>query len=318
MHATDLDAIVRDVLARIEAKQHVEDSRIELKSAWPNPQKAARRIAGHANAGRGAPVLWIIGIDEKRGLVGCEHTATHNWWAQVASYFDAVVPALRDRAVSVGGKSAVALEFGTDHAPYVVKTSQSPVTKEIPWREATAIRTATRSELLSVFRPLRFLPSVEMIRGHLWAKSIRPPEGNELCSCSLQLEIVLSPVKGERLVIPRHLNKGVLWTSFGTSVPLDKIKIHPHDPDSVFVRQDQHHLAVDGGARLIVAGVAKTENMDALIAASIRTHVEIAMLDTPRPLVLASTFVLPPKGSPAWRKNWDKRKKWVLDDASTP
>jgi hypothetical protein len=45
----------------------IEDDRVELKADWPDAEKAARRVAGHANASGGGSVLWIIGLDEQRG-----------------------------------------------------------------------------------------------------------------------------------------------------------------------------------------------------------------------------------------------------------
>jgi hypothetical protein len=314
LHSADIKAIVHDVLARIDRNQHIEDSRLELKSAWPDPHRAARRIAGHANAGRGAPVLWIVGIDEKKGLVGCEVAPFHDWWAQVAGHFDAAVPALRDNSISIGTVSVIVLEFMTDHAPYVVKTAGSPVTKEVPWRSATAVRSAHRSELLTLLRPLQSLPTSEFLRGHFSAKSVRPTDADEFCQCSLQLQIVLSTTRDGRLIIPLHKCTGVVWTSFGTSVILNKVKVHAHDPNSVFVRRDQHHVVVDGSARLLVSGEAKTPNMDILIAQSIRAEVELAILDAPTPLLLTALFTLPPQGSPGWRQNWDKQKKWVISE----
>jgi hypothetical protein len=42
---------------QVEAGQPNEDFRVELKSQWPADfQKAARRVAGHANAARSEPV----------------------------------------------------------------------------------------------------------------------------------------------------------------------------------------------------------------------------------------------------------------------
>jgi hypothetical protein len=68
--------------------QHVEDSHVELKSQWPvvssirEARETARRIAGHANAARGEPVLWLIGVDERGGKVtGADPVEVSNWWA---------------------------------------------------------------------------------------------------------------------------------------------------------------------------------------------------------------------------------------------
>jgi hypothetical protein len=53
MRRAELEAWVLEVLERVEQGKPVEDSRVELKREWPDPERAARRIAGHANAARG-------------------------------------------------------------------------------------------------------------------------------------------------------------------------------------------------------------------------------------------------------------------------
>lgn len=45
---------------------------MEIEADWIDLVKAARRIAGYANAGGGAPVLGLVGLDEKRGVVGID------------------------------------------------------------------------------------------------------------------------------------------------------------------------------------------------------------------------------------------------------
>jgi len=65
-----------------------EDSGVELKADWPTPDKAARRIAGHANAARGEDILWIVGLDEARGVCPFAPEELANWWSQVRAVFD--------------------------------------------------------------------------------------------------------------------------------------------------------------------------------------------------------------------------------------
>ena len=67
MRNTDIERWALQVIDRVERQQPVEDSRVELKREWPtSPWSTARRIAGHANAARVEPILWIIGVDEER------------------------------------------------------------------------------------------------------------------------------------------------------------------------------------------------------------------------------------------------------------
>lgn len=68
------------VIAAVEAGQNSEDSRVELKAELPkDPRKAARLIAGHANAALDESLLWLIGVDEKsRGARACVVIRLHH------------------------------------------------------------------------------------------------------------------------------------------------------------------------------------------------------------------------------------------------
>ena len=68
MKQHQIEVWVLDIVEKVEDGQPVEDSRVEFKSDWIPPEKAARRIAGHANAARGENTLWVIGLDEKRHI----------------------------------------------------------------------------------------------------------------------------------------------------------------------------------------------------------------------------------------------------------
>lgn len=90
-----IEAWALDVVGRVNLGDSVEDSRVELKAAWPDPQKAAGRIAGHANAVRGAEILWLIGVDEARGVVGADTNEMATWFPRVEGKFDSLMPRTR-------------------------------------------------------------------------------------------------------------------------------------------------------------------------------------------------------------------------------
>ncbi len=121
MKATEIEANVLRIVGRVAAGDPVEDARVELKSEWPDPIKAARRLAGHANAAAGEPILWIIGLDETRGVVGAEKEEVANWLPQVEQQFDQLAPGVYDLNVPVENKTLVALSVETERAPFVVK-----------------------------------------------------------------------------------------------------------------------------------------------------------------------------------------------------
>jgi hypothetical protein len=154
------------VVEAITAGERVEDDRVECKAEWPKDhQRAARRIAAHANAARGSSILWLIGVDEDaRAVAGADDTDPAAWWTQVEARFDeAVAPTLRAVNVGIGEGRLVALHFETERAPYVVKTGTQGIEREIPIREATRVRTARRHEVLRMVVPAAHLPTLELI-----------------------------------------------------------------------------------------------------------------------------------------------------------
>ena len=86
MRRAELEEWVLNIVDKVKNGQWTEDSRVELKAQWPDDAyRAARRIAGHANAARGDSILWIIGIDESRNEVsGAGQGEMATWWQKVA------------------------------------------------------------------------------------------------------------------------------------------------------------------------------------------------------------------------------------------
>jgi hypothetical protein len=122
----EVEVWTREIVEAVGANQRIEDSRVELKSSWPEPRKAADRLAAHANAARGTPILWLIGVDEdNRRLTNADPVELANWFKVVESFFDGFAPRLPiDAKVSIDGKTVVALYFETQQGtPFVVKSS---------------------------------------------------------------------------------------------------------------------------------------------------------------------------------------------------
>lgn len=148
-----------------------EDSRIELKREWPDAQKAARQIAGHANSCRGEPILWLIGVDEgSQSVPGVSPNELSIWYNQVKSQFDEkIAPSLVDLNVPYKGVVVVALYFDASRIPYVVKIKNPKGGEilEVPWREGTEVRTARREDLIRLLTPVHRIPKVELLSANL-------------------------------------------------------------------------------------------------------------------------------------------------------
>ncbi len=204
-----IESWVLDIIDRVSAGQPLEDSRVELKAEWTSPERAARQIAGHANAARGTPILWIIGVDEKRGIVGADHNDLASWYSQVQASFNGLAPELTDINVPVGNDTVVALYFETDRIPFVVKNpvhgskGGGPVSLEVPWRDGTSTISAERANLITLLSPLTVLPDVDILKGDL-KTSTSMKDGKEVFDHSLELTIYFVPVSADRVVIPLH------------------------------------------------------------------------------------------------------------------
>src|SRR5580658_8864211 len=121
MKNLEIESWALRVLDRVANGRPVEDDRVEIKAEWPEPVKVHRRLAGHANTVRGDNILWLIGADEKNGVVGATREELSNWLSSVQAGFEGVAPTLQNLNVIFDGKTVVALCFDTSRFPYVVK-----------------------------------------------------------------------------------------------------------------------------------------------------------------------------------------------------
>jgi len=174
VRAFQVESWVLTIVERVLAGQRVEDSRVELKAAWPEPpEKTARQIAGHANAARGDSILWVIGIDEKsKSINDAGQCELANWFPSVQSFFNGLAPAVQDYNIPVNGKNLVALLFESNRAPFVVRNKEND-RLEVPWRDGTRTRSATRSELLKLLSKQISIPKFEIL-AH-WESPWYPP-----------------------------------------------------------------------------------------------------------------------------------------------
>lgn len=168
MKSHEVERWTLQIIDQVKARRPVEDSRVELKAKWVDPEKAARRLAAHANAAGEEFLLWIIGVDERSGVVGAEVNELAVWWPRVQSCFDGIAPALvKNINVPVDDEMMISLIFATARVPFVIKnsafgTEKCPVELEVPWREGNATRSARRADLLRLLSPLEKTPHLEV------------------------------------------------------------------------------------------------------------------------------------------------------------
>lgn len=212
MRPNDIENWGLHIIERVESKQLVEDSRVELKAEWPTDHsKAARQIAGHANSARGEPILWLIGVDEIRGVTGANYEEISNWKQSVEAEFDGLAPTLSHLNIPYQNKTVVALLWQTEGMPFLVKNplygkpAGGPISLEVPWREGGSTRTANRTDILKLLYPVTKAPSFEVIRGEFnISKGQQDGYGQILCEGGLSLDVYIVPGSTSRLVIPCH------------------------------------------------------------------------------------------------------------------
>jgi hypothetical protein len=183
-----------------------EDSRVEFKRELRDDfLKLARRLAGHANAARGEPILWVVGVDEdKRQLTSAVlPTDAANLWQQVWSKFDGPHPEVVDVHVEFGGATLLALGFNCERVPYVVQTGKDAPRLELPWREGTRVDSATRSQLIRVMLPAAKAPTVEVRR-------------TVVDHGGVSLVLFVVPPTPDPIMLPQHR---VLLDRAGTATP---------------------------------------------------------------------------------------------------
>ncbi|MER2513178.1 MAG: hypothetical protein ABTQ25_12325 [Nitrosomonas ureae] len=209
----EIEAWTLRIINQIEEGVNPEDSRVELKTDWISPEKVARQIAGHANSARGAKILWLIGVDEKKGIVGAKYEELANWYPEVESYFDGLAPNCFDINIPNDKGTVVALLFDTDRAPFVVKNvaygkqGGGSVELEVPWREGNKIRSARRSDLIRLLEPLIHCPTFEILECTLSLRVEKKEEDNhqqENYKWYFNAELYLIPLHQETIAIPFH------------------------------------------------------------------------------------------------------------------
>ncbi|ATB33833.1 hypothetical protein MEBOL_007331 [Melittangium boletus DSM 14713] len=210
MRPAEIELWARSIIERVQKKQPVEDARVELKSEWLDKfHQIARRVAGHANAARGEPILWLIGLKEGVGVVGVDLVEFASWWRQVSTHFDPPAPTPYELGIPVAdeGKTVVAILFETERAPFVVQNphfnqSRGEIRCEVPWREGTSVRTATRADLLKILVPQQKLPRLEVLWGELSA-CVDTNWDADRVTWRLEAHVFIEGFE-ERVAIPRH------------------------------------------------------------------------------------------------------------------
>jgi len=212
MNKNELIQRAKEAIQCVQAGGPAEDSFVEFKRAFPDvatPEaaaKTARQLAGQANAVAAEPFIWVIGVDEKTGVIhGADKKELSNWYSRVTKCFDGPPPAMASSAIVYDfGKPVTAILFEPSEPPYVVNACNSR-DRVIPWREANGLRCANRSELLRLLQQHTLLPKFRVIEGSKKTCLIMhaKPKTKEW-SARLHVTLYLENQAGKRIVMPAH------------------------------------------------------------------------------------------------------------------
>jgi len=320
------------VLENVTKHLPVEDSRVELKAEWIDPKKAARRIAGHANAARGEPILWLIGVDEERGIVGANFQELADWFTVVEECFDGICPTLQSLNVPYDGSVVAALWFDTSRAPFVVRnpafgnTAGEGVKFEVPWREGTKIRSATRHELILLLSSIGGVPKFEILEGEIRFSAL------ETSQLRFNLKVYIVPNNNSPLTFPFH--KGTAILRSGGKLISDRFEIRMDTPMGKGAKRAEHrrmmfasnvveapvsHINVNAAVErmevtsdeLVVRGAGKIE-IDGFYGTPLfENWQELELIVTLVEAVTEAKVVLPCKFSK--QETAEKRLLWILN-----
>jgi hypothetical protein len=230
MKALEIESWALRILERVEKNLPPEDSKVELKSEWPADfSKTARQLGGHANAVRGDNILWIIGADEKRGIIGAANHELANWLPQIQSRFDGLPPNLiQNLNVPYKGTAVTALFFDTTRAPFVVKnpafgSKAGEFELEVPWREGNRTRSATRSDLVLLLAPLNKIPKVKILAGN--AFQTQTDIGRVQKSLQFHLQVYITPRDQYAVTFPFHEQSATIKADWACPGSVNEIVI---------------------------------------------------------------------------------------------
>jgi hypothetical protein len=254
MKPSDVERWVAQIVDEVDRQVRREDDRVELKRRpKETPVENARRIAGHANQVREGRIIWIFGLDEDgtRHPPPEELSDPNRWWQPIEACFDEVAPS--PVFVSVDGLLAVG--FATERVPFVVKHPGDIATREIPWREGTRVRSASRFDVLRLLVPVSTLPRISVLDGFLNIICKEPTDaaGDLAPAFEWRLQVWLYAETTDGFVVPDHL-LSVSATTAGGSPP---VELDAHATDSMFGRGADNvgnELAARSHRQLVVSG----------------------------------------------------------------
>lgn len=264
MTSLEIESWTIRVVTRLIAGQSKEDSLVEFKTKLPEPKRAARWIAGHANAARAESILWVLGVDENEcKLSPLPPSELSAWWPQVKSIFDEVFPGLQHQFVDVCGGTVHALVFDCTRLPFVVKNQKTQenqedrgIDREVPWRDGTSTRSAHRSNLIEILAPVVMLPRLDVLLGNFRTETI----SNTSYRTTISVMLYIVPRVHQHVVFPHH-SMSVTYEQDGHSYKFQEVKVEVPRRQSPWAAPGTHGIIsgtiTESSAEIIVRDPGK-------------------------------------------------------------
>jgi hypothetical protein len=324
MRQQQLEGLVLAAIDRARAGHPVEDDRIEFKQAWPETS-SARQLAGIVNRANGNDVIYIVGANESGDLFPLGSTDAADWWAQFSSKFDGVAPDLQNHInvpIDEGG-SVTALQFGTDRAPYVVKVDRggSPE-REVPIRDGTRTRSATRSELLRMLLPQVSVPPALLLSASVNAEWYRGRDsGEENCYISGSVVVFLEQIAPSGAMLPNHEMTAIIEAdgqSFSLAISPSQSNEGEVAPSmGVHVRRDGVMATGPGSFHFTASAVVSASHVDLLRNVEEWTlHLKFRVTGSPRAIQLDGLLSREREAAPYATEFQVQLGKWKLHSAA--
>lgn len=281
MRRAEVEALTLQVADDLQAGHPIEDDRIELKASWSaDPRRTARQLVGACNAARGAEVVWIFGLQESPPKVtGCNATEVSTWWAQVRSHIAGESPTFDHYTIAVDGLSVVALVFDTEGVPFLFGATADH--HEVAWREGTATRSATRSDLVRMLVPRAGLPTIEVLDGMVESR----PDGSGTF-VRAEIECFLVHDFGQPLSFPHRLTSlTVFWPGLDEPILLE---VEPAVAGQGYLEVVDRQVIARGPGHLFLIGYA-SRGLAIPPEESLRLAFRLGLAGTDRALVGRST-----------------------------
>lgn len=285
----EIEIWARRVIEQVERGQYTEDARVELKANFPDDEdgwkKWARRVAGHTNAARGDSILWLIGVDEDaRAIPGARKCEPAEWWPKVQSCFDEnVAPELTDVALSHNGVAVVALHFTANRLPYVVKNPRGGTPeREVPWRDGTSVRSATRVQLLQILMPQTQVPQLEVLRAVASQDHLK----------RVGFAVMLYLGAAQRIVFPLHkcsveFSVNAKWVGQASEITFQEDQLPAGGASSELVRVNAREIVADGPGQFWLKGSVYMPHND---AGPFELMIRLGAVGTSTPRAVAVAF----------------------------